>query len=159
MQKIISFLTVACICFIFSGCPYESAVPLDKPIVKINRLLLGNWKTDSSTAAFSITKADDFHYRIEEKEKDKITTYTGYLTNFDNKLFLNLLSESANKRSFSFAKVDIDPHATKITLSFMSDENKAIFSSSDALRIYIMKNISNRNFFEKDDLVFVKTSN
>jgi len=161
MKKISVILLGICASFIFAGCPYESAVPIDQPTENISRLLLGTWtaKTPDGVEAFVVTKTDNFNYRITEKGDKSSATYSGYLSKVDNVLFLNVRDNKDANASFSFAKVDFNTNATKITLSFISDEVKDKFKSSSDLKAFIRKNISRSSFYEKDKLEFEKMSN
>ena len=70
MNKIKFLLPLIVICIALGGCPYQSNVPIDNPTVKINPDLLGKWEADSSSGdRYVVSKLDDYHYKIEEKEK------------------------------------------------------------------------------------------
>ena len=159
MQKISVLLLIVGISFVFSGCPYESAVPIDQPSMKISRLLLGKWKTAKDPEIYTVTRTDEFNYRIEEKTEKETSYYRGYLSKVNDILFLTLVMEKDAEKKYSFAKIDINANATKVTLSFMSDEIKEKFKSSDDLKSFILKNIAQSNFYEKEMLEFARQTN
>jgi hypothetical protein len=154
MRKISFFLLLSFIALVFAGCPYESAVPIDKPSQIVNRLLLGSWTmTDEqgTPVKFVVTKVDNYNYKIVENDGKQTLTYTGFVSKVGEVLYLNV--KASTDAGYSFAKLDFNTNASQLTVSFISDELKEKFNSSAELKEYILKNQLKENFFDAQKLV------
>src|SRR5947207_11144497 len=75
MKKIFLYSIISSLGFLFSGCPYESKVPIDSPNIKINPKLLGVWKSlDRKGIVCKVSKQDSFHYHLELFEVNEVAT-------------------------------------------------------------------------------------
>ncbi|MFC1671336.1 hypothetical protein ACFL20_13165, partial [Spirochaetota bacterium] len=93
-----SLLTVVTISFILSACYYKSKVPLDKPRIKIDKKLLGKWKTNKySKEYYDIKKMNKYVYKIDNYNWDrkkkvmvKKKEFLGHLVKVKSTMFLNM---------------------------------------------------------------------
>jgi hypothetical protein len=158
MKKLSAILLVICSSFIFTGCPYESPVPIDQPSEKLSRYLLGTWTTKSTEmpSTFIVSRDDNFNYRIEQIGEKASIIYTAFLSKVDEELFLNITDVSDPNKSYSFAKVELNYQAPKFTLHFISDALKKKFNSSEELKSFIRENKADSKLYEPK-LEFEKT--
>jgi len=142
-MKTILVSTLCAVCFIvFAGCPYGSEVPIDEPSIKVEEKLLGKWEPKSSSDdLITITKEDQFTYRIEKTSKNStdVTVYKGYLSNIDGTRFMNIYEENSSQKSFYLYKLDISGSGAKATLAPITDNIDEKFETSAALKAFIKK--------------------
>jgi hypothetical protein len=159
MQKITALLALAFVSLIFTGCPYDSAVPIDQRKPAFNTALLGSWmaKSPEGNDVFTVSKQDDFNYRIVERgteNQQNLVNLTAFISVVNKMTYLNMKDDK--NATYSFAKIDLSTDASHVTLSFISEEMKTKFSTPAELKTFIADNQAKENFFEKDKLEFEK---
>ena len=99
--------------FLFTGCPYESDVPLETtPSVKINEALLGTWKEPSyprDSTYITFKKKSNYEYSVEAFVKGGVKSYsmnrfTCFFTNIANKKVLNARTEEGK---YNFVVIEL----------------------------------------------------
>lgn len=157
-SKIVSTLCVLSL-IVLAGCPYGSEVPIDKPTVKVDEKLLGQWEPKSSSDdQISITKEDEFTYRIEKKSKNSTdpTIYKAYLSMIDGATFMNVWEENSSQKSYYLYKLEISSSGAKATMSPITDNIEEKFETSEALKAFIKKYKELSFFYQKDKDVFIR---
>ncbi len=157
MKKLNHSLILIILCVIFSGCPYESTVPIDKPSVKIDSNIIGNWiDKQNSNEIYKVSKQDDNTYKIikTQKDSDKIEEYLAYFSKVNKSTFLNLWENlpQDKRHKYAFYKMEIESES-KIRLSEVSENIDEIFTSSVELKKFIEENMHNSYFFGKDEMI------
>lgn len=106
MKRLIQLTGLACLSFIFCGCPYESPLPLDeKPTEPVDTSLFGFWYgivKDGSDffgiEALEISKETDSTYKVVRYGKSikgdmvlpDTAYFTGFTSNIDGQRFFNI---------------------------------------------------------------------
>jgi hypothetical protein len=160
MKKLLHFVLLLGFCFIISGCPYETHVPIDAPSVKIDPGLLGFWvEQDNENVKYSVTGKDDFTYHIEvtQMEENDRESYLAYASQVNKIMFLNIsrTEPSDNSPAFLLYKMEFK-NDQWLTLSEVTDNIDETFSSSQELKKFISKNMSNSYFFGKEETNLVR---
>ncbi|MCX6291466.1 MAG: hypothetical protein NT126_06845 [Bacteroidetes bacterium] len=165
MKKLLSVLCLLSLFFVFTGCPYESDVSIDSPVVNINPKILGTWEARSNQdESYKITKKDDHTYSIEKKDKkakDKESQkYFAFPSVVGGVTFLNLWENNAEASSpkYFLYKLEMTGDAM-VTLSEVSENIDERFTSSDALKQFISANMKNSYFFSKEETTYIRTAN
>ena len=159
MKSMFACALCAMCLFVFAGCPYSSEVPIDKPTVRLEEKLLGSWEPKSSSDdQITVTREDDFTYRIEKKSKnsDDPTVYKGFLSNVDGVKFLNIYEENASQKSYYLYKLEISGSGAKATLAPMTENIDEKFETSEALKAFIKKYKDVSFFYSKEEDVFIR---
>jgi hypothetical protein len=155
------FITALCaLCLVvFAGCPYGSEVSIDKASVKVDEKLLGKWEPKSSSDdQITVTKADQFTYKIEKRTKNSadVTVYKGFLSTVDGTKFINIFEESASTPTYYLYKLDISSSGAKATLAPITDNIDEKFETSEALKAFIQKYKDLSFFYVKEEDVFIR---
>ena len=155
------FISALCaVCLVaFSGCPYGSEVAIDKPSISVDEKLLGKWEPKSSSDdQITITKVDQFTYKIEKKTKNStdVTVYKGFLSNVDGTKFINIYEENNSTPSYYLYKIEISASGAKATLAPVTDNIDEKFETSEALKAFIKKYKDLSFFYQKDEDVFIR---
>ena len=140
------------------GCPYKSGVPIDPAVVKVNPALLGKWESKISTEEkYDVSKADDFTYKIEKRNKDskEPTIYRAYASDVDGEIFLNL-AEEAYPNEYYLYKLDLNSSVSKVTLHGITENIREKFTSSAELKAFIKKYKGLSFFYDKTEDVYIK---
>jgi len=150
MKKLLTVATAVFLCFIFSGCPYKSNVPIDKAKEKINQNLLGTWNEEHFE--FKISKLNEFTYLYCTKNRftNEINDSTAfYTTTLNGITFLNAYDEykSGSTPEYSLYKMEMKGKK-QIKIFPVTDDIKHKFSTSDSLKTFISGNIKRDGFFE-----------
>ncbi len=160
MNKLKFLLPLVAICILLGGCPYESKVPIDNATVKVNSALLGKWKPKSgSEDRYTVSKVDEYTYKIEKKKKDvkEPDIYKAFLSHIDEDVFLNLYEAKENiEQRYFFYKVSLNKSETKVTLSPVTENIDEVFEKPEDLKAFFQKNKGLSFFFEKEEEVFIK---
>src|SRR5437762_2661764 len=134
MKKTISLIFLLSSFIIFSGCPYESEVPIDAPSLYINTGLIGTWEArNNPDESFKVTKHDEFSYNIEKINKksteDNVQKYIGHLSSVGNVTFLNVCEDKPGDRKYSLYKIAI-PNDGFVNLTEVTENIKEHFKKS-----------------------------
>lgn len=165
MKKIVYLLSIIAVSLFLTGCPYESAVPIDKPVMKYPASILGKWEPKSSSdELYIITKKDDYTIIISKTKKemkadDKPEVYEAFLSDVAGTKFLNLYEkqeEEDGSKKFYLYKMEISTSGARLTLSEITENVDEKFESSAALKSFIEKNMMHSFFFGKDDEVYIR---
>ncbi|GIV33380.1 MAG: hypothetical protein KatS3mg031_0915 [Chitinophagales bacterium] len=148
---------------LLTGCPYGSEVPLDKPFVRIDKRLLGEWvNTADKEYLYRVSPGDEYTYTILKIKvnghghKDDTLTYNAYLTNLDSILFFTVYAPDTVKKSYLFYKYEMAPDGRKVALTPVTDNIDEKFDSSKDLRAFFQKYMHLSFFFDKDAEVYIK---
>ena len=160
MKKIKLFTLLGALSTLFMGCPYTAEMPLDQPSVKTDDKLLGKWEQKtSSDYAYTVTKEDDFTYKIEKKtvSSGDITVYKGFLSDIGGTKYMNLweINESATK-AYYFYKIEVTTSGSKVTMLSVTENIDEKFTSSAEMKDFFKKNQLLSFFFEKEEDVYIK---
>jgi|GEM_PF-4570291 len=82
-------------------------------------------------------------------------TFSGYFNNLNRNLFFNLAKENPASRKYMFFKVQMFS-ADKFAYYTVTENIDEKFYSSEALKTFVMRNMQNSYFFEKEEAVFVR---
>ena len=151
MKKLLTFTSAVFLCFIFSGCPYESKVPLDKAKEKINQNLRGTWNEEHFE--FKISKLNEFTYLLWGRDKftnEIEDTVAAYITTLNGITFLNVYDYNPDGVPEKYHLYKMEMNGDKQVKIFpVTDDIKNEFSTSDSLKIFIVGNMKHDGFFEE----------
>lgn len=157
MNKLKTALMLMALAVLLGGCPYESKVPLDKPSIKINEDLLGNYRAEKDKLHYTVNRLNKFTYKIDEqKDSGEVKIYYGYLSNVGKEQFLNVYDPAETTPEYMFYKVATAPDGKTITLSSVTENIDEKFEKAEDLKAFFEKNKDLSFFFEKEDLVLTK---
>lgn len=155
MKKIIS-LTAFILIFIFSNVfANESKVPIDKPTLKINPDLLGNWEAATlfgGSIILKISKKDDFIYKIYKDEKE---IHFASLSEINDVTFLNLWENKPDSILPEYKIYKIEMSRGIISSNQIEDTMLKKFSTSASLKKYISENMNDSSFFSDNRMILV----
>jgi len=159
MRSVLLITIIISLSVIFSGCPYESNVPIDAPSVEVNRALLGAWKSlGNSDLVYYVSSQDSFIYdiAITDNTSDKVEYYSAYSTLVNGVAFLNIWKKEPGDSATSYyiCKVEMKSEGI-VTLSEVSDNITERFTSGSELKNFISSNMEYSYFFNKDELSFI----
>jgi hypothetical protein len=165
MKNLLSAISLLALFFVFTGCPYQSDVPIDAPSVKINPKLLGTWEARTNQdESYKITRKDDFTYSIEKikkKSKEKESQkYFAYASIVNGSTFLNLWENNgdASAGQYFFYKMEMTGDAI-FTLAEVTENIDEKFTSGEELKKFIAANMKNSYFFSKEETTYLRMGN
>ncbi len=153
MKKIIGLFVLFAFTIIFTGCPYQSTIPIDDtPEISVDSKLIGNWGT-SNTSYYKVSKKSNYLYSIIYVELDSngieeiSSKYEGYLSKIGNVTYLNLkdLDETNSEGKYYIYKFEFENG--NIILTGVTPYIKEDFSDSKELKKFFKKNQDNSYFF------------
>ena len=153
MKKLFPVSVILTLGILLSGCPYETAIPIDKPIINIDSKLLGTWEEMQDHDMYKVTRKDDHTYLIDitELKENKVTHNAAYASVVNGITFLNMWENKAGEpeKIYSFYKIEMkDPDNLKVYPVTSNIREK--FSSSSELKKFIADNMGNSYFFEPE---------
>ncbi len=159
MKNSLLFVLVVPLAFLLAGCPYESAVPIDVPGIKIDPAMLGTWQdpTDTTTV-YKVSKKDAFTARITQSHTGSTETqdFLGYTSIVNGSTFLNIWQDlPGTDPVYQLYKMNSKDDHT-FTLAEVTDNIDEVFTSSAELKSFISANMKNSYFFGKDESEYVK---
>ena len=152
-----------------TGCPYESAIPIDKPKVMVDKALLGIWKDEDARGEpdnYDVRKADDFTFIITENTYSKEDRslqqkrYSAFVSVVDGASYMNIkmIKDSVNITvSDNYLLYKIELKDKKLKLLPLSKYIKEQFDNSVDLQNFIKK-YQNLSFFYGDHSSLVKVN-
>jgi hypothetical protein len=152
MKKLLLIGCIVSLGFVFSGCPYVSEVPIDKPSEKVNPKWLSTWEEQKEHDIYKITMQDEFTYNIEVKHKDKnkIDKHLAYTSTINGTIFINKWDHQPGNSPKKYALMKIEMVGdNQINISPVTENIREVFTSSDALKNFIADNMKNSYFFER----------
>lgn len=158
MKNIIAAISLVVLGFMLQGCPFESAVPIDQPSIKINPALLGTWfsRDDGGNKHYEVTQKDAYHYSIRETDGSQDNFYEAYLSDVSGASFINLRAlQQDSDKNFVFYKLTT-PSSNELTLSEITDNVDEVFSSSADLKKFIKSNMKNSYFYGRDEIHLIR---
>lgn len=147
-------LVFAALLIFCAGCDL-SKYPIDDPaVVKIDTRLIGKWRAQEEGkhyATYTLSRMDDFHYRISSRIKVKRSVqtdeYQGFLSEIDNVPFLNVFyKDDSGNGGYSILKV-MDVRAKSIVVASIKDSTLKNLNSPKEVRERITNNLNNPLFF------------
>jgi len=147
-------------CLLLAACPYESAVPIDPPLIKINSALLGKWQDPIDTSKYyDVSEQSIFTYKIIEKLKDEPESkqYLAYASKVNEFTFLNLWEDipGEDHPKYLLYKLEIR-NANSLLLIEVSENIDEQSSSSDQLKSFVRGNMANSYFFSKTETELIR---
>jgi hypothetical protein len=163
MKKSFFWANLGLVWALCTGCPYESAVPIDAPSVAIDPQLLGKWRTDPEAQdLLEVTRADAFTYRVTEvaTKADSTTErkhYLGHLSLVDGVKFVNLQAVASNPQpadstTYMLFKLELRGK-DRFVLSPVSEYVREQFKTSAELKAFIKKHLR-LSFFYETEMVY-----
>lgn len=157
MKHTLLFTCLVLTWMIFSGCPYESNVPIDQPNQAIDSLLLGNWEDRGDyNQPYTISQLNHYTYKIVHQKNNGIAdTYYAYTNKVADRTFLNLWQEDTlQQRKYLLYSIE-NKHEGIITLKEVSEKTKVHFSSSTDLKKYLEAHMNDSDFYNKNETIFI----
>ena len=158
MKRILNFFWLLLACTAFSGCPYESEVPIDNPSIKVNPKLLATWEDTKNHDVYKVTKHDDFTYSIEQVNTKENSGLLAFESLVEGVTFLNIWDASTVTKKYSLYKIDSQPDGS-ILLSEVTENIAETFSSGAELKKFISANMKNSYFFGKEKITLTRKGN
>ncbi len=160
MNKLLAGILLVGMSMVFTGCPYSAEFGIDaKPTIKINTQILGKYESKgSSDYSYTISKHDDYRYKIEKKSttSSSIDNYFAYLSIIDGVQFLNVSEEESSQTSYFFYKLTISSGGDNINLAPVTENIAEQFKSSEEMKKFFQKYMNLSFFFSKDEDFFVR---
>jgi hypothetical protein len=160
MTKLKWILPLLCIAVFLGGCPYSSQMAIDTPSVKVEPTLLGKWEPKSaSESVYTVSKQDEFRYRIEKRtkgEKYATDTYVAHISNVGNDKFLNLQEGTEPGKPYYYYKLEINSTSNKLTLNSVTENIDETFTTSTDLKAFFEKHKGFSFFYDKNEEVYFK---
>ncbi len=162
MKSLLTLIFLLASFVVFTGCPYQTDVAIDKASVKVDPKLLGTWETrNNPEESYKITRKDEFTYDIEKinkKSSDKKSEkYMAYASTVNGTTFLNLWENNPDGSApkYFLYKMVMTGDAM-FTLSEVTDNIDEQFTSSDELKKFIGVNMKNSYFYNKDETSYIR---
>jgi hypothetical protein len=163
MKKSFFWANLLLVWALCTGCPYESAVPIDAPTVAINPQLLGRWRTNpEAQELIEVARADAFTYRVTEvaTKVDSTTErkhYLGHVSLVDGVQFVNLQAVASDPRpadstTYMLFKLEVRGK-DQFVLSPVSEYVRERFKTSAELKAFVKKHLR-LSFFYENELVY-----
>ena len=160
MKKLLPFILLVGTCLLIGGCPYETDVPIDIPSVKIDSNLFGTWvDKENENETYTVTRHDDFSYHIVVTQVDDNDTesYLAYVSMVNKTMFLNISKIEPIDTSPGFILYKMETkNDQEVILTEVTENIDEIFSSSQELKKYISKNMTNTYFYGKEETHLVR---
>ncbi|OQY00291.1 MAG: hypothetical protein B6I20_09045 [Bacteroidetes bacterium 4572_117] len=162
--KLFLFSFFGIIIFVLTACPYQSAVPIDEAIVKVDNKVLGKWIKNSDLEKdnpeyFEISAIDKYKYSIvkfEYQSSDstyKETKYITHFTNIEDYVFMNM--QENGKDDYYLHRMDLK--GNEFSLYEVTDNIDEKFTDSKKLKKFIKKNMKLSFFYNKDETKYVRS--
>jgi hypothetical protein len=162
-KKLMHTVLMSAVLVLFTACPYESAVPVDKPAVKVYKSLPGKWirseeETNENVTYFQICDSSEFLFTIKKNEYNSsdstysVSNYTAYISRVNSIDFLNIQEDgSANYLIYKMVLGE-----GVLTLFEVTDNIDEQFTTSEELRAFIAKNIDLSFLFNRSEEQYKK---
>ncbi len=159
MKKFSYAILMIAVSIIMAGCPYESTYPIDKPSIKIQPEIIGEWRDTLNNKTYKVIQQDEFTFRIEKAKdlSDDAEYYSAYKSIVNGSTFLNIwkIQPEDSIRKYFFHKMDLLSNGS-IKLSEVTDNIRERFNSSAELKKFIAGNMHNSYFFGKEELNLIR---
>lgn len=180
MKTLIYTISLLSLCFLFTGCPYESNIPIDKPSVRINPKLLGTWKSlEKPEAVCVVSKHDEFTYKLEinkvsqyfpyeslinriltpegvRAQYNKSKIYLAHISLINGASFLNIrkIQSGSDSLKYYFCKIEIKSDGI-VLISEVSSDITDQFTDEKSLKKFIAANMNHSYFYNREDLTLI----
>ncbi|MEP7197401.1 MAG: hypothetical protein ABI851_12845 [Saprospiraceae bacterium] len=152
MKNALAPFGILILCFFSFGCPYQSDVPIDKPIEKINAKYLGNWEDVKEHEIYKVSKQNENIYSVEitHENQDKQEKHFFYTSTIQNTVFLNkwAVAEDTSVHKYALMKIEFMGD-NEINIFPITENVQEQFKTSAALKKFISKNKPISYFFER----------
>ena len=152
---------------ILTACPYQSRVPISKPVEKINKGLLGNWiasgemEYGEEATYFEIGKFDKVKYEVIEHSYSTYDStwsekkYMMHTSDVGGETFLNIQEDGLG--DYHLHKVVIEEK--QLTVFEVSDNIDETFNTSEDLKAFIDKYKGLSFFYNSDETIYFEYKN
>lgn len=161
MKKLFGMIALFVSAILFTGCPYNSEVPLTEKGAKVTDNFFGTWElSDSEGTKIEVKKGADNQMEIVKTEagydggEPTVTKFFGHFTDIKGTLFLNL-KEDSEYSSYYFYKITSESDF-KVKLSPVTANIREKFSSSEEQRLFFEKNMQNSYFYDTSEETYYK---
>ncbi len=142
------------------GCPYESEVPIDQPLVKVDKNLLGKWvdqeNNNGHPGYLEITEANEMKYQIDhyswEKDHYNKERLFSYISVVGDQNFMN--AQSVGDAKYSLYKYLLEGKSLKVLE--VTDNIDEKFNKSEDLKAFIKQHMNLSFFYNNDETIFLK---
>jgi hypothetical protein len=161
MKNLLHLSLLACACLVWIGCPYETAVPIDAPSVKVDLKLQGTWVLrDDPDEVYTVSPLDMYTYQIvvTQKDSDDQEIYQAHTSMVNKTMFLNITKDEEEDTSKSYILYKLEFRSDEwITLSEVTENIDEKFTSSKDLKNFISKNIMKSYFYGKEETNLIRS--
>lgn len=156
MKKFIPAVLLVASMFLFTGCPYDSDVPITQPSLPVSKKIIGVYEDKKNHDVYKVTQKDETTYKIESGND----TLYAFASLVGEVTFINLWSEEQKPpvHKYSFYKLEMD-FDLNITLSEITENITEKFSKSEDLKKFIAANMHNSYFFGKEKIFLTRIGN
>lgn len=163
MKKALSIsLTLATLLLLW-GCPYQSLIPLGRPIEALDDNMIGSWVPDNevdkeSPSYYVITESDSVHYAIEHYQYNDsdgnytVKNYIGHTTALDKYVFLNM--QEAGHKDFNIHRIEMKTE--EFDLYEVTDNIDEKFEDEAEMQKFFLTNMHLSFFYNKDETKLVR---
>ena len=156
-----SLLFLVVLAIFLTACPYQSVVPIDEPIIEIDKAILGIWAKPADIEKenhnfYDIQIIDNFKYNIVDNEYSTSdstftqTKYVAHLSKVDELMFMNMQKDGEGK--YYMYRIDIGNE--EFTLFEVTDNIDEEFSTSKEFKEFVKKHMHLSFFYNKDENKF-----
>ena len=164
VNRSIVFSLFTAMVFLFTACPYSSTVPIDQPLEKVDKKLMGKWVKSSDTESenpdyYEFEKLDANRYNLthfewsSNEEKYTETKYLTHSTTLGDHIFLNMQKDGEGEYYLHY----LDFHeGDEFTLYEITDNIDEKFNTSAELKAFVTANMKHSFFYNKDEVRYLK---
>lgn len=163
MNKILKFLSLACLACVLVACPYTSSVPIDEPNEKVNKKLIGKWVKTSDLSAenpnyYTIEKHDKFLYKIVDNSYNTMDStyrqeiYISHITDIEGISFMNMQKDGTG--DYYLHKIELGEKV--LTFAEVTENIDEKFNTSAELKAFVAKYMNLSFFYSKEEIQYTK---
>ncbi len=161
--KHLTLLFLAALTVLLTACPYQSDVPIDKPVIKIDKAILGIWAKPNDIEKenhnfYDIQKIDKVKYSVVNNEYNTTdsaftqTKYIAHLSKVGDLMFMNM--QKNGEGDYYIHRIDIGKE--EFTLFEVTDNIDEKFTISKDFKEFVKKNMHLSFFYNKDEKKYIK---
>ena len=151
---------------ILTACPYQSRVPISKPVEKINKDLLGYWiasgemEYGEEATYFEIGKFDKVKYEIIEHSYSTYDStwsekkYHMHTSMVGDETFMNIQEDGMGDYHLHKLEIDVAGKSKQLTVYEVTDNIDETFNTSEDLKAFIEKHKGLSFFYTSDETIY-----